>query len=268
VRHVLTHTAGLPYMPMGLGYKQLVDWDVMCSALANERPVHPPGEKKIYHAITYGWLLGEVARRVDGRPVPQQLQEEICAPLGITNMFIGLPRGLEDRVAVLDEIFDPGAIITRDDTQPQDTPNWMLPLHAMMNRLDVQRACLPAANGIMNARSLARHWAALLPGGVDGVELLPEAFVREAATIQEVPPTADTSLQGDPFALAYGIGGKNNQEFGSRTSAFGAGGYVGSTGFADPEYRLAASICKNLRSSNNAQVTIYRALRDALGIPH
>ena len=254
VKHALKHTAGLPNMPMGLGYKELV-----------EHPLYPPGEQMEYHAITYSWLVGEVARRVDGRPVPQQIQEKICQPLGITGLFIGLPEGREFRIAVLDEIFDPGVTPDKDDTKPRYTPGWMMPFHEIMHRADVQHACGPGYNGIMNARSIAKHWAALLPGGVDGVELLPPSRIREATALQEskIPTEWSRTLQ---TGLGYFLGG-TIKEFGSRLTTFGNGGYIGSMGFADPEYRLAVGLCKNLRSTNNGQVYIYEALRDALGIP-
>lgn len=116
VRHALSHTAGLPYMPPGIGYAEVVDWQAMCTAIAQLHPVTPPGVQTYYHAVTYSWLVGEVAQRVDGRPFAQQLEEEICRPLGITgSMFVGIPDEVEPRVAVLEDIFADGAFVPPDD---------------------------------------------------------------------------------------------------------------------------------------------------------
>lgn len=270
VRHALSHTAGLPFMPMGLSYRDVVDWDTMCALLAQEKPVTPPGQCMAYHAVTYGWLTGEVARRVDGRSVQQQLAEEICQPLGLTGLFIGIPAEVEPRVAILDEIFDPGVTPALDDSVPRDVPGWMLPLHAMMNRPDCRRACIPGASGIMNARSLARHFAALLPGGVAGVELLPPARVKEVTQEQRAPEMTPFFGTVVRQSLGYILGGAvtaTATEIGSRVTAFGHGGYIGSMGFADPDYRLAVALCKNRRATNNAQTQIFRAVRDTLEIP-
>ena len=124
---------------------------------------------------------------------------------------------------------------------------------------------MPGVNGIMNARSLAKHWAALLPGGVEGVELLPPSRIQQATRLQESVIPTEMSANSQ-IGLGYVLGG-NSMELGSRPTSFGAGGYIGSMGFADPEYRLAVGLCKNLRSTNNGQVYIYQALREALGIP-
>jgi CubicO group peptidase (beta-lactamase class C family) len=265
LRHVLSHTAGLPHMPMGIGYTQLGDWDAMCAALARLRPVSPPGANQVYHAVTYGWLAGEVARRVDGRPFQRMLHEEICRPLGITGMFMGIPDEMAPRVAVLEEVFESGKEPSVDDAKPQAVPGWMLPLHGMMNRPDARRACVPASTGIMNARSIARHYAALVPGGVDGVEILPPNRVREATRLQRA---ADPTPEDWPqrVGLGYCLGDESGS-MGPRPTAFGTGGYGGSQGYADPEYRLAVGFTKNLFSKDGATARVLRELRDALGIP-
>src|SRR5262249_12177992 len=145
-----------------------------------------PGVRQDYHAITYSWLAPEVARIVDSRPFNQILRDEIGRPLGIENeLFIGIPDEAESRVALLDEK-NPNPPPAPDDSKPQQIPAWMSPLHEMMNRPDARRACIPASNGIMTARAIARHYAALLPGGVDGIELLSPDRIREA-TIRQFP---------------------------------------------------------------------------------
>ncbi|HEY3379130.1 MAG TPA: serine hydrolase domain-containing protein, partial [Armatimonadota bacterium] len=260
VRHALSHTAGLPNMPMGIGYAELSDWATMCAAIAQLRPISEPGTETCYHAITYSWLVGEVLRRVDSRPFAQLLHEEIGVPLGISDsMFIGIPDDVEPRVAVLDEIFAPGGPVLPDDTTPQSIPGWVQPLHTMMNRADARRACVPASSGIMTARALARHYAALLPGGVDGVELLPPDRVREATQPQR-PANDPNAATSQCFGLGYGLNG-------DPYTSFGHGGYGGSNGYANPTHRLAVGLTKNLFSPNAAHGEICQAVHEALGIP-
>ena len=263
LRHALSHMAGLPFMPMGLGYRDLADWDAMCRAIADLAPSWPAGTQQIYHAVTYGWLVGEAACRAAGRPFARLLADEIVRPLGLGGLFVGIPDEAEERVAVLESPPEPGQAPPPDDSVPRDVPGWMHPLHAMMNRPDARRACIPASNGIMNARSLARHYAALLPGGVNGIELLPPHRVREA-TVRQIPAGAAPESLAGRIALGYFIGGEGD-DMGHRPTVFGHGGFGGSIGFADPEHRLAVGFTKNLFSSAGAGGSVLRELREALG---
>jgi CubicO group peptidase (beta-lactamase class C family) len=231
LRHALTHTAGLPNIPMGIGHAELYDWKTMCSAMADEKPISPPGAE-VYHAITYSWLVGEPLCRVDGRSLPQMLHDEIYAPLGMENeMFVGIPDEVENRVANLEAESDapPGP-----DATPQAIPALVLPLHVWMNRRDARRACIPASNGIMTARSIARHYAALIPGGVDGIELLPPDRVNLALE----PPISSPSHIPVTQRLGYGFG----LPF---PAAFGYGGAGGSLGCADRGRRMAFGFTRN-----------------------
>ncbi len=177
LRHALTHRAGIPQMPDGVGPVEMCDWDTMCRGIADLAPLWEPGTVSCYHALTYGWILGEVARRVDGRPFGQLIQDEICTPLGITSLFVGLPAAVEDRVAPLEVSPDAVASLAELPSSSADplspamlslraVPPALLPLHTVFNREDVRRACIPAAGGIMNARALARHYAALASGEI------------------------------------------------------------------------------------------------------
>jgi CubicO group peptidase (beta-lactamase class C family) len=265
LRHALNHTAGLQNLPAGLTRAEMNDWETMCRLLARMEPVSPPGVEMVYHAVTYSWLVGETLRRVDGRPFARLLREEICKPLGISDLYAGIPDAVEPRVAILDEIFAPGAEPRPDPSQPQSVAPWMQPLHQWMNRPDTRRACIPGSNGIMSARALARHYAALVPGGVAGVELLPPHRVCEAATLQtpaRIPEGAAPQRRG----LGYALGGESSP-MGSRASAFGHGGYGGSIGFADPEFRLAVGFTRNFFSPSGGSDPILPALREELGIP-
>jgi CubicO group peptidase (beta-lactamase class C family) len=167
IRHTLAHTAGLPNAPEGI---PITDWDALCRAIADMTPLWEPGTQTASHSYTFGWLLGEVACRADGRPIERIVAEEICAPLGIDALFFGIPDSVEAHVAPLEH-------------DPTQTANPAIAadlreLAETFNRADIRRAVIPAAGGIANARALARHYASLVGAGVDGVRLLPPERVR------------------------------------------------------------------------------------------
>jgi len=255
VQQALAHTSGIPYMPEGITLDQVYDWDFMCAATAQLKPSWPPGAKQVYHPVTFGWILGEVARRADGRTVVELLKEEICQPLGITRMYCGIPAELEPTTAFLELVPNPPVQAT---PPPHDVALSMQPLHEWINRPEARRTPQPGCSGIMNARSVARHYASLLPGGVDGVELLPPERVRLAA--QDQFPTDGREPGAGRKGLGYGLG-----DGGSSTS-FGHGGHGGSAGYANPPYRLAVSVTRNRFSDYDLAGTVAEKIRNALGI--
>jgi CubicO group peptidase (beta-lactamase class C family) len=240
LRHALNHTSGSPNMPLGIGHADLGDWDKMCAAIADLTPISPPGYEVAYHAITYGWILGEAARRVDGRSFGDLLRDEICAPLDLTDeLFVGIPDDVEPRVAVLEARVNEAEMERlRADPSPQAIPALVQPLHAWMNRPDARRACIPASNGIMTAHAVAKHYAALLPGGVDGIELLSPKRIALATE----PQRPGNAKQDDPppkHRLGYSM---DTSLF---PAAFGHGGAGGSLGFAEPASGLAFGFTRN-----------------------
>ncbi len=256
LRHALDHSAGLQFMPAGMGYAELCDWNAMCSAIARMAPAWRPGSQREYHAITFGWILGEAACRATGLTFEQLLQKEIRAPLGLRNLFMGIPGEAEPRVAELEEV-GPAEIFPEVDC-PQSLPNSVQPLYQFMNRSDVRRACLPASNGIMTAHDLARHYAALCHGGVDGVELLPPARVEQA--LEPGGSSVPTSMA--PLGLGYGLGAEGSV-MGSRKTCFGHAGHGASLGFADLDYGLALAFTRN-RLRDPAGTDTVRLLADCV----
>ena len=103
IRHVLTHRAGVPQMPKGVNPERLADWSWMVKELAEIEPAYPPGTHNTYLSMSFGWLLGEIVCRSDplGRPFGQFIREELCAPLGMDDFWMGLPASEEWRVAEL-----------------------------------------------------------------------------------------------------------------------------------------------------------------------
>jgi len=278
VRHALAHTAGVPQMPEGVGAADMCDWDGMCRAIAGLAPLWEPGAATGYHALTIGWILGETARRVDGRPIARIVRDDICAPLGITSLYIGIPDSMEARVAILESA--PAAPVGSGlplgaadaDAPPPGVfavraiPPALQPLEEMFGRPDVRRAVIPAAGGIMNARAIARHYAALAAGELDGVRLLTAERVRLASALQT---KGSDLVAADPIrkGLGYFLDGPH-MSLGGLPAAFGHPGHGGSLGFADPAHRLAFGLTKNriVDGPPNEHVSyrIVRAVRDAL----
>ncbi len=259
LRQALYHASGIPQMPSGLTFDDLGDWATLCRAIAGLTPLWTPGTRIEYHAITYGWIVGEVACRISGRTFPQLLHEEIARPLGLeTSLYIGMPDDAQPRVAFLEE---PDAVVPEPTDAPQAIPYWLGPLADWMNRSDAQRTCAPASSGIMSAFAIAKHYAALLPGGVDGVTLLPPSRVKTATEPQK-PDRPENEDYPKNFGLGYQIGGADSIYGGP--SAFGHGGYGGSLGFADGETSLAVGITKNRFNQADSTRRIVNELRAAL----
>ncbi len=205
VRDALTHRVGIPQEPPGFNMGMAANWEAVCRATAELKPLWEPGTKTGYHALTYGWMLGEVLRRVDGRPISQFLQEEICRPLGIESMYFGVPAEAEPRVATLK---------TAARLDLRLNPSLSDPA-AAFNRLEVRRAVIPAAGAIMNARSLARHYAMLAGGGeLDKVRLLSQERVATAAKAEFeghdpiLSPAFGSAFAQCRWSLGYSLGGR------------------------------------------------------------
>jgi len=264
VRHALTHTLGLPHMPADVTAEMMTDWDAMCAAIAAEAPLWEPGTKAGYHAWTFGWIHGEIVRRVDGRPLAQFAQEELCAPLGIRDFYLGIPDEVEPRVAPLRQ--DPLHLASA--TQLNEVALRVMPPQvtsaAVANRPDIRRASIPASGGIMNARAIARLYAMLAcDGTLDGVRIL----APERIDILRVPRSiAWDEIFGAPLRLGLGyfLGGDPAE---GATAAIGrSGGEIGhpgnggSLGFADPARRLSFGLTKNLMRAapDPTQAAAYR----------
>jgi CubicO group peptidase (beta-lactamase class C family) len=261
LRHVLSHTAGLPQLPPVVNTEP-GNWDAICRAIAELTPLHAPGEKRHYHAVTFSWLLGEPARRATGRDFASIIADEICRPLGIEGIFFGLPESELPRVLDAQALPPPppspsAAPPPPDPVAASAVPAWMWPLETWINRPDVRRACIPASNGFMNARSIARHYAALIGPGVDGARLLSPATVAAM--------TEPAFLEADaPGATRWGLGYMLQGPPEAPASIFAHGGYGGSIGLADVGRRLAVGGVKSLMGSSAAFDAALQAIRQAL----
>ena len=271
VRDALTHRAGVPQMPDGLEPADLCDWDAICARIAELPPLWEPGTQTGYHAYTFGWILGEVLQRIDGRPIAAFVREEICALLGIEDIYFGITEAVEERVAPLqhEALTENTAAPDADALLFRAIPPRLAPSARVHNRPDVRRASIPAGGGIMSARAIARHYAALI-GEVDGVRLLPAERLRIATELQTSEPDLALAL---PIrkALGYWLGGRLSP-MSERITAFGHPGAGGSTGFADPAYGLAVGFTKNrlvttTDPTESAAFRVAERIREALGVP-
>lgn len=246
VRDVLSHRAGLevPEGPMSL--EEALDWESATRRLAASAPRRGPADAHGYHAITFGWLAGELLRRVDGRSVGDFVADEIAGPLGV-DFWIGLPERLEPRVAplVAPRLGATDGAVPLGDVL---SVNGALAVKGGFNRRDLRAAQIPGANGVGNARAVAAMYAATL-GEVEvdgrGVRLLDDA-TRLAATEAATSPGARDAVLGVPTTFSQGGYMLASDAVAYRRSgSFGHPGAGGSLGFADPGSGLAFAYVMN-----------------------
>jgi|KBSSwiStaDraftv2_1062776.scaffolds.fasta_scaffold46599_3 CubicO group peptidase (beta-lactamase class C family) len=270
VRNVMSHMAGIPALPEGSTVEDLLDWDRMCGRIAELTPIWEPGTRTGYHARTYGYVLGEVVRRVDGRRINRFIREEISQPLGIDSMYFGIPDEVIPRVANLESGPPLASAPAPEPIAALVFPPNLPATPEVFNRSDVRRACIPSSNGIMNARALARHYAALACAGeLDGVRLMSAERIGIATMLQ----TEDRDLvigRSIRKGLGYFLGGDPLSATGARHSAFGHAGSGGSIGFADPDHRFALALLKTrlvtAEPGEDAAYLVAREARAALGL--
>jgi CubicO group peptidase (beta-lactamase class C family) len=250
LRQMLCHQAGLPAVRDMLPAEALYDWQLMTQTLAAEQPWWAPGQGHGYAAITYGWLVGEVLRRADGRDPGDAIAARVARPLAL-DFHVGLPDSEFHRVAHIARgkgnagdaaaqrllqttLREPASMTARAFTNP---PSIM----TSTNKPEWRRMQQPAANGHGNARSLAGFYAGLLDGSLLEPELLGEMTRQHSAGQDKTlltPTRFGLGCMHDQPTLAnatYGLGAK----------AFGHPGAGGSTGFADPERDVAFGFVTN-----------------------
>jgi len=239
LRWVLCHKAGLAAVDGTLTLPEVLAWDPVVRAIAAQSPNWEPGTAHGYHARSFGWILGEVVRRVSGRSLGRYFADEIAAPLGL-DFWIGLPADVLPRRACLippdadlpsiADLLGANSLTARVMTGPAG----LFAYDEMWNRPDVLAAEMPSSNGVGSARALARLYAALV-GVVDGVRVLGAETVRDATAVQA--EGADRVLiLPTRFGRGFMLQPMLAPDAGPRS--FGHTGAGGSLGFADPEARL------------------------------
>ena len=266
VRHVLSHTAGVPGIPLNTTMEDLCDWDKMCSAIADSELWWEPGTQIGYHAYTFGYLIGEIIHRATGKPISRALLDEVSGPLGVgKELYFGMPRSEQHRLARLEDAPANPEAMAAMASMPKDLPMFkagpmsLMPTAELGNRPDILDADIPAG-GKTSARAIARMYASLL-GEVDGIRLIPAARLREATA---VAMSGTDAIFGMPttWALGYSIGRPGAMD---STTTFGVGGAGGSFACGDTETGIAFALTKNrLTQDFDAVAQISRLVTEAL----
>lgn len=273
VAQLMSHQCGLiaPDAPVTLA--DALDWKTITAMMADTKPDWPIGSGHGYHALTYGWLAGELIRRTDGRSPGQFVADEIAGPLGV-ELWIGLPEEMEPRVSPVI-----GRPLNEDNSDPvikamlemflgPDTRggralflNGAFAVDDAFNRRDVHAAEVPAANGISTAAALAKVYAATMTT-VDGVQLLTDD-IRDRARATITP-------SGEPdlclvMPTTFGMGFMTHGMFTpySGPGSFGHSGAGGSNAFAQPERQLAVGYAMNKMAANLAADARAQRITDA-----
>jgi CubicO group peptidase (beta-lactamase class C family) len=247
VRQLISHQAGLPAIRKALPQEAMFDWDQMTEALAAEEPWWPPGAKHGYHAVTFGWLVGEVVRRITGQSLGTYFAKEVAEPLG-ADFFIGFGPELDERVAPLvqgpivmeegsasmfeDLLKNPEGMMARAFNNP---PLLGTDLH---NTRAWRAAEIPAANGHASAAGLATIYGKLAVG-----DLLSQDVLEAARTCQAEGQDAVLPLI-TKFACGFMLS-PDNEPCGPNPRAFNHAGAGGSLGYCDPEAKIGLGYVMN-----------------------
>ena len=245
VSHVMSHSAGLSgFEPPLDAVEELYDWDAICARLAAMSPWWEPGSCSGYHAITQGYLQGEIVRRVSGRSIGTFFREEVAEPLA-ADFHIGLDPVHDARVG---ELIPPGRGLQSADMDPASIGVRTFagaPLTAKEPRTRAWRGAeIPAAGGMGNARSVARVHSALACGGaVDGVRLMSETGV---ARILEEQTRGKDLVLGVPLVFGMGFGLNDaSLPISPNPRAFFWGGWGGSLAVIDLDARVSIAYVMN-----------------------
>ncbi|MGE3074455.1 MAG: serine hydrolase domain-containing protein [Dehalococcoidia bacterium] len=257
VRWLLSHQAGLPAVDGHLPPGATLDWDYMVSRLEEQAPLWEPGTKRGYHAITYGWLLGELVRRVSGKRLGEFFRDEVAIPYGI-DFTIGLPASEDYRTAKFIYPYGVGGVTPIDLHPAMYDPNSIsyraiagilnAPVGVDVNSREWRAGEFPAAGGHGNGRSLAQFYAILACGGeLNGRRLISCEAIERASTVEVVG--TDEFVMLSPAiahqALGFNLAQLSTPNDPRPATAFGGGGAGGSLCFADPENRLSFGYAMN-----------------------
>jgi CubicO group peptidase (beta-lactamase class C family) len=271
LRSLMAHRAGLPAVRRTLPEDAMLDWARMTSELAAQAPWWPPGTAHGYHVNTYGFLLGEVVRRVTGREFGHAFAEDLAGPAG-AEYHMGLSREHHGRVAPIAsasagaigdlakarEVMCAGA---KGEREAMIFATYFNPPglsgFGVANSADWRVAVIPSTNGHATARGVAAIYAAYL----DGRAGVGESLRAEAASIHS---DGDDVVLGRPSRFGLGLQlSTPERPIGRGRNAYGHYGYGGSLGFADPEAALAFGYLMN-RPGDRWKTPRTNALVDAV----
>ncbi len=266
VRMLLCHRAGLPAIRRLLPRFAMYDWELMTSALAEEEPWWEPGRTHGYHVNTFGFLVGEIVRRVSGESIGAFFRREVAGPLD-ADFHFGIGPEHDERIA--DYLFGGAPPEFVDDDEERQLLLRRVYLNppglsgiGTVNTRAWRAAEMPSTNGHASARAVARIYGALACGGaVDGIRLLGTETIEHA--IAEASAGPDLVLRRPSrFGLGFQLT-QPERPLGTNPRSFGHFGAGGSLGFADPDARLAFAYTMN-QAGPRWQNPCNRALSDAV----
>jgi len=245
VRQLLSHQAGLPALRDALPAGSGLDWQLMTSLLAAEEPWWRPGFGHGYHVNTFGYLGGELIRRITGSGVGEFLCSEVAGPLG-ADVHIGLAASEHGRVA---EFRWPNGADASTASSSDSVPDHQMALNAYFNPPDFsgvgvvnsaawRSAQVPSANAHASAAGVARIYTALAAGGAISAVRVVASPALAAATEEQVYGEDLVLRRQSRFGLGFQLTHPERQ-LGDGPRCFGHFGAGGSVGFADPDARLA-----------------------------
>jgi CubicO group peptidase (beta-lactamase class C family) len=280
VRDAMAHRAGLPALDIDLTRDDVLAWNPVLRAIESQRPMYPPYAGHLYHAMTYGWLLGEVIHQVGGAMPGRFFRRELGDRLALRT-WIGLPEAFRDTVAWMEPpLPDEDSDAARESSRlAADSPvvgrslsmggAFAFPAdHGLVSFNDpaIQAAEIPAANGISSAESLARLYAACV-SDVDGPPILASSSISDALQVQ----SAGRQLSGMPddgarWGTGFQLSSPPSQPM-LGPASFGHAGAGGQMGFADADYRVGFAYLGNqMGGYGDARAReLTRALRTVLG---
>jgi CubicO group peptidase (beta-lactamase class C family) len=273
VKMLLNHQCGLPALRNPLPAGAFNNWELMVKALEQEEPWWRPGSMHGYHGFTFGWLVGEVVRRVSGKSLGTFFREEVAEPLHL-DFWIGLPEAQEQRVALMIPADPPGAdapvspmfAAMADPTSLQTLVMFNGGGHMLpgadgvfgFNTRAAHAAEIGAAGGITNARGLAGMYAPLANGGsLHNVTLVNRESLARMGAVSSASNLDTTVLAPTRFSLGYVKSVDNRREPSCTENdsviiseeAFGHTGFGGAVGFADPNARMSFGYAMNRMGS-------------------
>ncbi|MFJ5733502.1 serine hydrolase domain-containing protein [Streptomyces paradoxus] len=279
VRHVLNHRAGLPVLDQPLTPREALDPLKGPEAVAAQAPVWEPGTDHGYHALTYGWLLDELVRRVTGQGAGQWLASQITGPLGL-DLWLGLPEseaGRAGRVGRVEGAEPTGGLRARPKrsvTEAYEDPASLtrrafaaISPFPDQNDAAYRASALPATNAMATADGLARFYATLI-GDTAGATRLFTPETVDLARAEESAGPDRVLVVGTRFGLGYMLHSSASPFL--TPGSFGHPGRGGALGFADPETGIAFGYVTNgfrktVTADPRAQGLV-RAVRGVLGV--
>jgi CubicO group peptidase (beta-lactamase class C family) len=257
IRHLLCHEAGVPQIRDVIDdARELGDWDHMVSKMESLEPLWEPGTANGYHAITFGYHVGECLRRIDGRDVPTFLKEELAGPLGLDGLFIGTPPSEHHRIAPL---LRPEAPTLAGGQDPEATYESMIPkdtipykalgprgnLFEFLDSPEGWSSVIPAISGVFTARSLAKMYSAMERNGeIGGTRIMKPATVAHATDVQN--DRADLVIMVAPrWRMGYMSAGAI-PVLGPNHEGYGHVGLGGTFAGADPKAEVSFALVYDL----------------------